>query len=213
MTTTPRLHLTAKAPARKRPPPFELFFALLEISLSPEDLEKVRFAYVVSKYGHRGQTRDSGERYFDHPKAAAWILASELGCFDARTIVNALLHDMCEDAYLLTGYRLKMNFGKEVALDIRALTKLPKEKESIEDYLSRVIERGPETILAKCVDRLHNLRTLESCSPEKRAKTIEETERFHLPALLPALRKHGDPWQRYAQGIDTRIREAINAVN
>ncbi|MGB4076345.1 MAG: hypothetical protein WBK28_01405, partial [Minisyncoccia bacterium] len=122
----------------ERPPPYELFFAPLVV-LAPREYEAVQFAYFASKYGHAKQVRDDGSRYFDHPKAAAWIYIHELGGRDPRTIINLLLHDLSEDCYLLSGYRLLRNFGEEIALDVRALTKLPKGKETTTAYLERVI--------------------------------------------------------------------------
>ena len=172
---------------RKRPPGYELFFSPLEVDLDPSEVEGIRFAYLSSKYGHNGQKRDDGSRYFDHPKAAAWIYIDELGQRDPRVIINLLLHDISEDAYLLSPYRIARNFGPEIALDVRALTKLPKGKESTAEYMERIIQRGAFAIIAKIIDRLHNLRTLGTCTPEKRLRQIAETKEFHIPLLIPAL--------------------------
>ena len=194
-----------------RPPPYELFFAYLAVALKPDEYENVQFAYLTSKYGHRGQVRNDGGRYFDHPKAAAWIYISELGGRDPRTIIDLLLHDLAEDAYLLSPYRLRLNFGADVALDVRALTKLPKGKETTDEYLARVISRGPETIVAKLCDRLHNLRTLGTCTPEKRTNTIQETREYHLLLLIPALRSCDEAWAAFADPIEERMLAAISA--
>ena len=153
-----------------RPPGYELFFAPLHVSLDQNDLERINFAYMASKYGHAKQIRDDGTRYFDHPKAAAWIYIDELGGRDPRAIIDLLLHDLSEDAYLLSPYRLFVNFGEDIALDVRGLTKLPKGKETTEEYLGRVVVRGPWAIVAKLCDRLHNLRSLKSSTPEKRKR-------------------------------------------
>jgi (p)ppGpp synthase/HD superfamily hydrolase len=192
----------------KRPPPYELFFAPL-VGLTPAETESVRFAYIASKYGHAGQVRADGSRYFDHPKAAAWIYINELGGRDARTIIVLLLHDLSEDAYLLSPYRLMMNFGEDIALDVRAITKLPKGKETAEAYLDRVIVRGPWTIIAKLCDRLHNLRTLDACTPAHRLAQIKETRKYHLRLLIPALNKCGKPWATYAPELKRKINRAI----
>lgn len=193
----------------QRPPGYELFFAPLQPALDPNNLERVHFAYVASKYGHAKQVRDGGGRYFDHPKAAAWIYISELGGRDPRVIIGLLLHDISEDAYLLSPYRIYLNFGEEIALDVRALTKLPKGKETTEEYLGRVIARGPWAMTAKLCDRLHNLRSAGDCSEEKRVRQIEETERCHLPLLIPALGKHDSPWTAHGYELQNKIVEAI----
>ena len=72
----------------KPPPGHDLFLAPLQLSLSKSDYEKVEFAYQISKYGHSGQVRDDGSRYFDHPKAVAWIYIKELGGRDPRVIIE-----------------------------------------------------------------------------------------------------------------------------
>src|SRR5665647_692216 len=94
----------------KRPPGYELFFAPLQATLNPTEQERLHFAYVTSKYGHAGQFRDGGTRYFDHPKAATWIYVHELDGKDVRLIAILLLHDIQEDSYLLSPYRMNLNF-------------------------------------------------------------------------------------------------------
>ncbi len=157
------------------------------------------------------QKRDDGGRYFDHPKNVAWIYINELGGRNVRTICDHLLHDMLEDSWLLSLYRLRLNFGDDVALDVQALTKLPKGKETTPQYLKRGVARGPETILTKLDDRLHNVRSLGGTKPEKRQRQIKETEEYHLPILLPALRGFGNPWIGYADTLEAKMREAIAA--
>ncbi len=190
-----------------RPPPYELFFTRLEMFLDPNQIEAVGFAYIASKYGHAKQERDDGSRYFDHPKAAAWIYIDELGGQDTRVIIDLLLHDLPEDQYLLSAYRLRINFGTDVAGDVGALTKLPKGKETTEQYLGRIIARGPCAIVAKLIDRLHNLR---DCNDRKKhVRTVEETRKYHLPLLVPALRKCGGAWATYADTLEQLILDAL----
>ncbi len=193
----------------QRPPPYEVFFIPLEVMLDPKQLEEVRFAYQVSKYGHASQVREGGGRYFDHPKSAAWIYIDEFGGRDYRIIIVLLLHDVPEDSHLMTPYRLQLNFGVEIALDVLAVTKLPDGKESTEDYLARVKVRGPRTIFVKLIDRLHNLRTLGGRTREKQLEQIVETRQYHLRLLVPALRAHGGCWAEYADSIEAKINEAI----
>jgi len=194
---------------QQRPPGYELFFAPLAVVLNPTEYENVQFAYFASKYGHAGQVRDDGSRYFDHPKATAWIYISELGGRDPRVIVDALLHDLQEDSYLLSSYRIALNLGVDVALDVRADTKLPKGKETTEEYLTRIIARGAWAILVKLCDRLHNLRTLHNRPGDKRTAQIEETQQYHIPMLILALRACGGPWTGYADTLETKMLDAI----
>ena len=193
----------------KRPPPHKLFFAKLEVRLNPTDLERIGFAYNVSKYGHAKQLRDDGTRYFDHPKAVACIAIEEFECLDPHVIILALLHDTDEDSYLMSMYRLGHNFGEEMALDVCGITKLPKGKETTEEYLGRVIDRGARVIFVKLCDRLHNLRELGNCKPEKIARQLAETKAYHIPLLLTALRRFGGQWVEYAERTEQKMLEII----
>ena len=154
------------------------FIAKLKPILSPHDLEMVETAYVLSKYGHRNQTRDDSRvRYFEHPKAVAWILVSELKVNDWQTLVMALLHDVLEDSHILSPYRIERNFGKEVVVGLKLLTKQPKT-----GYLGRLKQYGDNrTILVKLCDRLHNMRTLGGCSREKQKRQVAETKKYFFP--------------------------------
>ena len=154
------------------------FMGKLKPILSPRDLEVVETAYVLAKYGHRNQMRDSGHvRYFEHPKTVAWIAISELRISDAQTIVMALLHDVLEDSHILSPYRIELNFGKEVVVGLKLLTKQPKD-----GYVKRLMTyASAKTLIVKLCDRLHNLRTLGGCTMEKRKNQIEETKRYYIP--------------------------------
>lgn len=193
----------------KRPPGYELFFAPLEVVFNPKQHERVRTAYIFSKFGHAKEVRDDGSRFFDHPKAAAWIYIHELGGRDPRVICDILLHDLRENSYFLSPYRIWLNFGRKIALDTGAVTKLPKRKETTKKYLRRIIKRRARAILAKLCDRLDNVRKLRWCSKKKRKHQIEETLKYHLPLLIPALRKCGKPWAKYADALERKIHKAI----
>ena len=78
----------------------EEFEKLLRFKMSPDNLKLVMKAYRMSKYGHRGQKRDSGERYFEHPKTVALIIAGEFKIYDHEVISAALLHDDVEDSFI-----------------------------------------------------------------------------------------------------------------
>lgn len=194
---------------QKRPPGYALFFAPLRILLDPIEYERVEFAYSQAKSGLDKKMRDDGTRSFDHPKAATWIYIYELDGRDSDTMVVILLHDIVEDALLLPSYRIKLNFGEEIAFDVTALTKLSEEKETIEEYLFRIIERGPRAILAKLCDLLHNLRTLSGCSEEKRVRKLDGYQNHYVRLLIPALREYGGQWAVYADALEPKIKEAI----
>lgn len=181
------------------------FLARLARYLTREELETVHTAYVFAKYGHRTQYRDSVKiRYFEHPKAVAWILIQELKVRDWQTICVALLHDVLEDTYLLTPRRLELNFGSVILDGVRLVTKKPKR-----GYITRLKKsRNARALLVKLADRLHNLRTLDSCNEEKQKKQIRETIRVYLPLadLLIDVLPPNAKWQ------GTYMRDAIQKI-
>jgi GTP diphosphokinase / guanosine-3',5'-bis(diphosphate) 3'-diphosphatase len=170
------------------------FMAKLEPIVSPKALEFIETAYVLSKYGHRDQIREDGQtRYFEHPKSVAWIAINELKITNWQTIVMALLHDVLEDSHILSPYRVELNFGKEVVVGLRLLTKKPKT-----GYLNRLETYGDtKMITVKLCDRLHNLRTLHGCTKAKQQRQIEETRKYYLPLadLLIKNLPHKEKWR------------------
>lgn len=144
----------------------------------PSQLRLIMMAYRFSKYGHRGQERDGGGRYFDHPREVSLILLRQ-GLFDHEMIIAALLHDVMEDSFILTWEDLEFIFGSRVCGLVKLLTKepgLPKEQ-----YFPRLLSGPPEAWLIKMADRLHNLSTLGSCTREKQIKQIKETREKYFP--------------------------------
>lgn len=155
----------------------EEFMGKIRTLFGPSDCEQIEAAYVFAKYGHRGQLRDDVRiRYFEHPKAVAWIILDEIGIADCDLIVLALLHDLVEDSFLLSKERVALNFGEEVLEGLLLLS-----KNCSSDYYARLMEADWKVVMVKICDRLHNLRTLSSCKPEKRIRKIKETRDYYLP--------------------------------
>lgn len=138
----------------------------------PSQVQQIMMAYRFSKYGHRGQDREGGGRYFEHPKEAALILLDQ-GVTDHEVIIAALLHDVMEDSFILTWPDLEYIFGSHLCTIVKQLTKepgLPKEQ-----YIPRLVNGVPEAQLVKLADRLHNLTTLGGVKREKQLKQVKET--------------------------------------
>lgn len=191
---------------RQRMAEYRSFFAPLA-SLEPSDRKRIRLAYVMAENSHAGQVRADGSDYFGHPKGAAKIFIIELGGRDPRVIADLLMHDTLEDTGLAP-YRIILALGADSSLDICALTKLSKEKESLEQYIGKILVRGPWVIISKLCDNLHNLRTLGPFSQEKREKQIAEGL-YYARILIPALRLYGSYWQKYAEVLERKINQAI----
>jgi (p)ppGpp synthase/HD superfamily hydrolase len=153
------------------------FLARLDPLMSPQEMEIIETAYMFAKYGHKEQMRDSGVRYFEHPKAVAWIIIDELKLHDWRTIAMALMHDLKEDSWILSWWRIQVNFGKSVTLGLKLLTKDPKK-----GYLKRLRTHGTwRELTVKICDRLNNMRTLQECPPKKIVRQLAETQKEFFP--------------------------------
>ena len=86
-----------------------------------DDLEVIRRAYAFSAKEHRGQVRQSGEPYLNHPLAVANILAEMK--LDAACVSVGLLHDVVEDT-LTPIEEIKKYFGNDIAQIVNGLTKI-----------------------------------------------------------------------------------------
>ncbi|HSC11065.1 MAG TPA: bifunctional (p)ppGpp synthetase/guanosine-3',5'-bis(diphosphate) 3'-pyrophosphohydrolase [Rhodanobacteraceae bacterium] len=154
--------------------------------LQPEQIERVRQAYLTGAHAHAGQTRKSGEPYITHPVAVAGILA-DLG-MDVETIIAAILHDTLEDTPLSRS-ELEASFGPTVAELVDGVTKLDKirfstQQEAAAESFRKMLlamARDLRVILIKLADRLHNMRTLGAMAPESRWRIARETLDIYAP--------------------------------
>jgi len=164
----------------------ELLIKELSTYLNPKDVEYVRVALEFSRQAHQGQTRHSGAPYISHPIAVARILAPLH--IDVQAIIAALLHDVVEDTEV-TNEQVAEKFGKPVADIVEGLSKIDRLKfETREDAQAEnfrkmllAMARDVRVILIKLADRLHNMRTLESMTPDKRERIARETMDIYAP--------------------------------
>lgn len=164
--------------------------------LSAREMKLLRAAYAFSKEGHRPQVRDDGRRYFDHVRACSWIAIDELGIHDSEMHNALLLHDIVEDTYLLTVESIEMFFGERTAIMVNLLTHRPGVATA--DYVRNLRESARTRVIgAKLIDRVHNLRTLGACTPEKRVRKVDETIQHYLPLSEHLVKciKTADRWR------------------
>ncbi len=162
------------------------FRAVLERHAERLDLELIDRALKYSASAHRGQKRMSGEDFVSHSIAVALILAEQL--LDSTSISAALLHDVVEDSDVRTE-DIAREFGAEVAGIVDGLTKISSltfrssAEEQVENYrkLLLSIARDARVIIIKLADRLHNMRTLEHLSPDRRQRIAQETREIYAP--------------------------------
>ncbi len=149
--------------------------------------ELVSRAYAFAQRAHEGQLRKSGEPYFIHPLNVASILAKLM--LDAPTIAAGLLHDTVEDCESVTQEIIVREFGEEVGLLVDGVTKLKRldftskadqQAESIRKMIL-AMSKDIRVVLIKLADRLHNMRTLKSQSPEGQKRIAQETLDIYAP--------------------------------
>lgn len=167
-------------------PTVEALIARLRSYLPDADCTLVRRAYALAAIAHRGQYRQSGEPYIDHPVAVASIILDL--SLDAESVAAALLHDVVED----TGISLELIrrfFSNTLAHLVDGVTKLSgletKSKEELQagTYRKMFIATAddPRVILIKLADRLHNMRTLSAMAPDKQQRIARETLDIYAP--------------------------------
>ena len=148
-------------------------------TLNPEvDTTILEKAYETAEIAHRGQRRDQGTPYFEHPLSVVNIILDELNIHDIEFLSAALLHDVLEDSDM-TYEQLTERFGGRIADMVQSVTKTD---ENNEQYIAKIKQSGEDTVLLKLADRLDNLRSLP-LSPRKSKKTryLSETSQFYLP--------------------------------
>ncbi len=154
--------------------------------LDNKDIERVKEAYRFSDQAHLGQFRASGEPYISHPIAVTEICAGWK--LDADSLMAALLHDVMEDT-AVPKQELAERFGPDVAEIVDGLSKLDrlefatKAEQQAESFRKMLLAmaRDVRVILIKLADRLHNMRTLDAVSPEKRRRIARETMEIYTP--------------------------------
>ena len=154
---------------------------------NPEaDTELLSRAYVFSALEHKGQVRRSGEPYLVHPLEVADMLAEMR--LDVVAVAAGLLHDIVEDTPT-TIEKIRELFGEDVAHVVEGVTKLSslqfssseeRQAESFRKMLLAMVD-DIRVILVKLADRLHNMRTLEHLSEERRVRIAQETRDIYAP--------------------------------
>jgi len=143
-------------------------------------------AFKLAFKAHEGQLRASGEPYIIHPVAVADLL-KEIGA-SPSVIAAGLLHDVVEDTCIpLT--EIENNFGLEVKILVEGVTKLggihfTNRTEAQAENLRKMflaMARDIRVVLVKLADRLHNMRTIEWLSEERKKRIARETREIYAP--------------------------------
>ncbi|MDR2442547.1 MAG: bifunctional (p)ppGpp synthetase/guanosine-3',5'-bis(diphosphate) 3'-pyrophosphohydrolase [Deltaproteobacteria bacterium] len=163
----------------------EIIDSILEQNPQADD-DLVRQAYVFMFTAHHGETRRSGEPYFNHPLAVASILADMK--LDVHSIAAGLLHDTVENTPV-TISDLRRNFGPEVATIVDGVTKINKfqfssqterEASNMRKMILAMLT-DLRVIMVKLADRLNNMRTLGFMPLDRQAAISRETLEIFAP--------------------------------
>jgi GTP pyrophosphokinase len=107
---------------------------------------------------------------------------------DVHTVAAGLLHDVVEDTHA-TLEEVRTHFGPEIAAMVDGVTKLSRipfstrEEAQAENIRKMVLAMSKDirVILVKLADRLHNMRTLDPLSEERRRHIAQETLDIYAP--------------------------------
>jgi GTP diphosphokinase / guanosine-3',5'-bis(diphosphate) 3'-diphosphatase len=165
---------------------FEDILAKVEKHHPGDNLDLIRRAYIFSAKEHKGQVRASGEPYLTHPLEVSNVLAEMK--MDAVTVSVGLLHDVVEDT-LVSLADVEAMFGAEVAHIVDGVTKISqiqftsKEEKQAENFRKMLLAMTDDirVIMVKFADRLHNMRTLQFLSGERREAIARETMEIYAP--------------------------------
>ena len=133
---------------------------------------------------HKGQLRNDGVPYFEHPvKVANYLIQLDLikNIEDLDILIStSLMHDVIEDQ-AATYLDIEKEFGKRIARNVQLLSKT---KETNMDEYFKNIQDDLLLSLTKCSDRIHNVSTmLGTFQPERLERYIEETKKYILPLI------------------------------
>jgi guanosine-3',5'-bis(diphosphate) 3'-pyrophosphohydrolase len=165
--------------------------------LPTADTDSIVRAYRFGEQRHGSQKRSSGEPYMIHPLSVAQIIAQMR--LDVPSILAAFLHDCVEDT-ATSVEEIKQGFGEDVSLLVDGVTKLSKveytskEARQAENFRKMLIAmaRDIRVLLLKLADRLHNARTLEHLSEDRRQRIALET----LEVYAPLANRLGIDWMK-----------------
>lgn len=154
----------------------------------PDDVHLIESAYRFAEEKHRGQFRKSGDSYITHLIEVAYILATlQAG---PSTISAGFLHDTIEDCDV-TKEEISEKFGSDIAEIVFCLTKIKAlshnrrhDKDFVAEGHRKIflgMAKDVRVIIIKLADRLHNMRTLEFQTPEKKISISKETLDVYVP--------------------------------
>ncbi|PIE90083.1 MAG: hypothetical protein CR997_08135 [Acidobacteria bacterium] len=151
------------------------------------DIQYLASAYAFGAQHHHGQLRKSGEPYYSHPVAVAYILAKN--GLDLETVASGFLHDVVEDCEEVSLKDLEERFGHNLAKIVDGVTKIGKVKyrnklhAQADSYRKMILAMAEDlrVLIVKLADRYHNMQTLHHLPKEKQVRIARETMDIYAP--------------------------------
>ncbi len=148
------------------------------------DFVLINKAIYWAKSYHHGQCRKSGEPFYSHPLAVAFMISDYM--LKNNTIVASILHDIVEDTEVTIAMVVD-TFGWRIAEMVDRLTRDRPNgvKLSVEEILINAYhQQDKEVLMIKIVDRIHNLHTIQCFNRNKQIKIKQQTLIDFLPLVL-----------------------------
>jgi GTP pyrophosphokinase len=151
------------------------------------DYTRAQSAAALALDIYSGHTRDQGTPYLHHPVAVVAILRDELAVTSPTTLLLGLLHDALEISPE-SASAVAAELGQEFAERLREMTpdhrleRRPKQPGDEAAWQAKTGRLGPEPLLVRVTDRIHNLRDLQnSTAPGRRERFVAALVDFYLP--------------------------------
>ncbi|MBQ9949885.1 MAG: bifunctional (p)ppGpp synthetase/guanosine-3',5'-bis(diphosphate) 3'-pyrophosphohydrolase [Clostridia bacterium] len=166
----------------------DTLLAMCRTRYAEAEIKKITEAVEFATLLHGDQKRDSGEPYITHPIEVAKILF-EMD-MESCCVIAGILHDVVEDCYASLS-EISERFGEDTAVMVDGVTKLSqvsertvsREERNAENLRKMLlaISKDIRVVIIKLADRLHNMRTLHFCAPEKQLRKARETINVYAP--------------------------------
>ena len=189
MAETSNLKKTNLSQQSSSNPALDNLLKKAKLYLNKNQIDLLKKAYNFSYKSHKGQLRESGEPYINHPLSVASILVEMK--MDGVSIAAAILHDVVEDTPAGMS-DIEEKFGPEIAKLVDGVSKidnikfLSRDEAQAENFSKMMLAMSDDlrVILVKLADRLHNMRTLDCLSKEKKTRVAKETLEIYVPIAL-----------------------------
>ena len=152
-----------------------------------EELIQLAFNYCV--VAHEGKLRKSGQKFYTHPLAVAFIVIQEIP-LDTESVVAALLHNVLDESEIYTYEDIRFTFGTTIAHIVEGITRIKfvesqhiDRPDQLDNYRKLLLTLFSDIriILIKLADKLDSMRTLQFVSSESQKKIAQETLDVYVP--------------------------------